>query len=1087
MVLITVYCLAMNPMKHLSTQILSAVACFSFLHLSVGADEDTHHILLNPLEPGANIHKGSWYLTEPYIKPATEVEPKMGAAALTFGGNAGGRGGKGDFDVSKAIPGEPEKVGLYVHLTEDANVNTLGIQLYDQEGEVFISHVPADWTGWKYLEFDLENNPPKQARPQPDKSGTLDFPIKGVHFSWFANAAGPTYMTVDGLTAKTRIDTLPKELLDIDIATENEANPGEAYSASLFFTNYGDDEINLSLNYSLQRNDHFFNEDLPHPTHGSNHSPGSKAWVEYDDKKVEDDRSFDGQPWTTSSIPYQKNHYTEASQSVDLGEVKDIQHIEWRSGDANNAWFVDVYSSIDGENYEKVPDLQNVDQHKKWKVNAFPKFNPFKARYLKFHNRTNGEARHVIRFPSEIMIYDGIKDEPIEIPSVGDVVAEGTIDLSIPPRSFAPAFLDFPTTLEPGAYMLGLDMKSDDFRKMERRNIFTALPEVPDLIGPDRRIGINTSKPQLAEKVAELGASWVRFENGKWPMMSSEPHKYQYNPGVKPWGLNFDETFGKYNELGINVLTYMFLVPEWASQPGPDVPERVKLSQPPKDLADYGEFTFQTVARYGSKKHADGDLKTDDKVSGLNYVKSYNMYNEPNLNAYYGAPRGGWAAPMDLFYEMMRYGVEGVRRADPDAIATGPSLAGMTVDVVDMMRTYTYEDGKHPIDLIDVICVHFYSGHDAPETAKHDGNSRVETQQDFPANMRELSDWRDRYAPGKPIWMTETGYDSAGEFGTNETIQAARLPRQVMLSLAYGADKVFIYREAGSTPRRHSASGVMRNDLTKKPSWYTFGTLIRQFKDVTGKGIRLPYPDNNVWLMLWNEGGKSLITAWTVEGEATLDVDFGSSTVTSAFGAQSEIDTTQGLKISTYPSYLRGFSDYTEITTLKAQYDANELARKQRIEQVAALEKYLFDFGSNEQIGSFLLDGHKTPYQVVENETVWTDESGFGFNKPAKSISDRKYMGNQKADRDSVKVRGQVFSFNANPGSYKLAIKAQPYGKAADVKVSLDGAQPVKLTVEKENPVAETEIIVTENNTKVNIEIEKLPADLYWINFVEAI
>ena len=51
--------------------------------------------------------------------------------------------------------------------------------------------------------------------------------------------------------------------------------------------------------------------------------------------------------------------------------------------------------------------------------------------------------------------------------------------------------------------------------------------------------------------------------------------------------------------------------------------------------------------------------------------------------------------------------------------------------------------------------------------------------------------------PAMPIWMTETGYDSAGPFGTTEAIQAARLPRVVMLCLANGVEKVFVYREIG--------------------------------------------------------------------------------------------------------------------------------------------------------------------------------------------------------------------------------------------------------------------------------------------------
>ena len=86
------------------------------------------------------------------------------------------------------------------------------------------------------------------------------------------------------------------------------------------------------------------------------------------------------------------------------------------------------------------------------------------------------------------------------------------------------------------------------------------------------------------------------------------------------------------------------------------------------------------------------------------------------------------------------------------------------------------------------------------DICKTDGNANVTSTTTFAENLRELAEWRDRHAPGMPIWMTETGYDSAGPFGTTEAIQAARLPRVVMLCLANGVEKVFVYRESGSTP-----------------------------------------------------------------------------------------------------------------------------------------------------------------------------------------------------------------------------------------------------------------------------------------------
>ena len=141
----------------------------------------------------------------------------------------------------------------------------------------------------------------------------------------------------------------------------------------------------------------------------------------------------------------------------------------------------------------------------------------------------------------------------------------------------------------------------------------------------------------------------------------------------------------------------------------------MRLSFPPKELSLYGEFCFQMAARYGSKKHPDGVLQTSDKRSGLNLVKYFEMWNEPNLNPSPTATWGGWAAPMDVYYEMMRFGAEAVKRADPDAFVTSAGYAGMSTDVVDPLRTFRYSDGKRPLDFVDVINVHFYSGQ---ETAR---------------------------------------------------------------------------------------------------------------------------------------------------------------------------------------------------------------------------------------------------------------------------------------------------------------------------------------------------------------------------------
>lgn len=1064
--------------------LLVALPCLG--SIASDSNQSLQHVLVNPLEPGADIHKGAWNMSDPYIEVAEDVEPQMGTAALTFGGSVKSNKGKGDFSVSGLVPGVTKQLALFVHLTDDANVSTLGLQIRDHEGEILQLHVPADWTGWKAVEFDLEDFPVTQTYPQAGKNSSIDFPIRDIHFSWFSEHDGATHLTVDGLTAVTELDEKFDGQVQVDIQAPDEVEAGDVLSAFAYFTNYSDFDVELTVDYSLQRNPAFFNDPLGDPVYGSNHAPEGQTWVEVNGERIDDDKSMDGKMWTTSSLPGKPKHYSSADVIVDLETPRTIRQMKWRSGDANKTWFVDVMASMDGETYYEVAELQGVDQHAKWGINQFPEFEPFDARWVKFHYRTKGEKVNTIHFPSEIMIMDGVEDEQVGIPDVGEVVDSGSAVVTIPARSFASEFLDFFTPFEGGAYLLGVDVKGNGIHQVEYRNVFTALAEKPGLLhNPDARVVINTSRPELVPKIAELGSGWVRFENMKWPFVSSEPHKYQYNPGVKPWAIRYDDLYQDYKDHGIEILPYMFLVPKWSSQPGPDVPERMLLTQRPKDLADYGEFCFQTVARYGSKKHPPEVLKTEDKVSGLNLINYYEMYNEPNMNPSPKATWGAWAAPMSDFYEMMRFGAEGVKAADPDAIITSTAYAGATVDVVDPMRTYTYADGKHPIDFVDIINVHYYSGHEAPETSTTDGNVRKSTGQTFSKNMRELSEWRDLYAPGKPIWMTETGYDTAGPFGTNETIQAARLPRQVMLCLANGVEKVFVYREAGSTPSKHAASGLLRNDYSKKPSWYTYGTLIREFVDVKGGALRLPYEDENVWLLLWDNGGAPMVTAWTVNGRAKLDIDLGPCEMTDAFGSKTDLESTDGLELGVYPIYMNGFKDMSEIDSLKGEYFAQEAAYQKYLGDVAALKKYLFDFGHDDQVGTLRMESIKTPYVAIQNDSLWSDDAGYGFNTEAKSTDDRKYLRDKKLDRDSVKVNGEVFSFEVEPGRYVISLKADSYVDTLDTLVSYGNNSPIKLEVSKSNPVAETEIAVLDSNTKVNVEIVGAPGNLYWIKCVE--
>jgi hypothetical protein len=159
---------------------------------------------LNPLDDTALVAAGGWKMKRTHVATAEHIAPKLGWTSLTLrAAEAEQAGAKGDFRVREDVPGETRTIGLWVHLAEDANVARVGVQVYDAQNEALLAVVPADWTGWSWVEIDLAGA--QQAYPQADGNQAVDYPLKSVHVVWFTKAAGPTSLAVDGFVALTRL------------------------------------------------------------------------------------------------------------------------------------------------------------------------------------------------------------------------------------------------------------------------------------------------------------------------------------------------------------------------------------------------------------------------------------------------------------------------------------------------------------------------------------------------------------------------------------------------------------------------------------------------------------------------------------------------------------------------------------------------------------------------------------------------------------------------------------------------------------------------------------------------------------------
>ena len=500
-----------------------------------------------------------------------------------------------------------------------------------------------------------------------------------------------------------------------------------------------------------------------------------------------------------------------------------------------------------------------------------------------------------------------------DIPGSGTQVSGGEMQVTVPPGSTVKVPVSGTLELPTGAYVAGFRISTPDITRVLHKNYFI-MPGELENVTESSRFGVNGSDVSLAGYHQRMGLGWVRFENLKWAFISPEKDRFAFDGSVGPWHVQQDRIIKGYAEnYNLNYLPYVFQTPLWATT----APEGHNNSPgfPPGDFNDYGTAIFQIVARYGSKTHPADRLMTADKVSGMGLLRVIELWNEPNLNAEAWGP---WVGSIEDFFEIFRIGAEAAKKADPDILVTSCGWAGIHLeDNIGQMETYRYKDGKTPLDFTDILNVHFYSGKADPEIATVDYNVERGADPDpgdktYEDHLRGLVSWWQRVRPGnKPIWLTETGYDVGGPIGLDERYQAAKLPRVSMMALAAGIDKVFIYRERGSTPSMHAGAGFIRNDGSLRPSWFSYATLVRELDGVEpGIVPRVKFPENEkIWAYVWERNGEKVFTVWSLEEDTVLPLELGECTVTDSFGRKRQMEVNNNLKIGTFPLYITNITN----------------------------------------------------------------------------------------------------------------------------------------------------------------------------------
>jgi hypothetical protein len=163
-----------------------------------------------------------------------------------------------------------------------------------------------------------------------------------------------------------------------------------------------------------------------------------------------------------------------------------------------------------------------------------------------------------------------------------------------------------------------------------------------------------------------------------------------------------------------------------------------------------------------AKKFIDYTHSIGGKIAAAEFI------NEPTFVTAAGVPAG---------YDGAAYGRDFAvfqpyfRKAAPEALLLGPGSVGEGVDFVPMKLLPSKEllSGMGP-NPVDVFSYHFYGGISercAVAMASASGTSRdVALTDDWLSKTGTVEEFyaglRDTYAPGKPIWLTETGQTACG-------------------------------------------------------------------------------------------------------------------------------------------------------------------------------------------------------------------------------------------------------------------------------------------------------------------------------------
>jgi hypothetical protein len=428
-------------------------------------------------------------------------------------------------------------------------------------------------------------------------------------------------------------------------------------------------------------------------------------------------------------------------------------------------------------------------------------------------------------------------------------------------------------------------------------------PTFDELMGVNGFIDDDRDLLQVTNNIREYrNWAWDDGNNGSSPDYPN--NLFAWSPSAVRWnggGWDFDEYYEDLTGRGVNLQPVFQGVAPWlydrfvgdSAKPMPIGAD----STDPLSFAMHADYMYQYAARFGVENINSG-LRVDAENtarSGLGLIQYMEVWNEPDK---YWKGSGGYFSPQvhaallsaDYDGHMGALGEGfGIKTADSSIKVVMGGLIGFNLDYLKGMKFWADQnrDGDFPADVLNFHHYCLNNGLQGEGIATK-GVSPEENR--LKEQLQVLVEYRNRYLPGKELWLSEFGWDThpesnfgAPNIGENDTyeIQGRWLVRAFLEIAAAGFDKghQFMLRDTWDTsPGTFATSGLVHDKYDtlfavyeKKPSWYyvnAFHKNMRNFRFESDLSVNVPEGFRLYQMSHQSQGDSVALVVWNSNDSA---------------------------------------------------------------------------------------------------------------------------------------------------------------------------------------------------------------------------